>query len=721
MKILLWNTQLFPIDTALVTYHPEDESSPERGKAIMNTIGTLPMNSFDAIALLGVWDGYSSNGLLLPKTGVYQLNPTMGSVVTMKPLTVKPPPNPNDPISPTEPSKPKAGKTVEEIERDIKKIQEANGVNSPAGSIAVTKAGNGIYIETRVPILGKLVEPYQDSAGNDTGAAKGLAAVDLGNEKIMVTHLQDSTFEDETAYAYIRRKQLEQLVQQYTSYAAGDLLFGEFNIRGDNKKSPGNTEWEKLFDRTDPSSPVKSFSDAWSKYMTPPGVAANAIDQGYNAIRRKENIESRLVYTLVSDHTTNVPYHISMPLFLRHNSERYGVSVEYGKKRPHCSPSDAIVVDFRGSQYAIYDVSFDGEHGPRWLYVKDAGTYSILSKDPKFNVEIYSLKDFSTPLGVEDESDIRGTIWENVALDLLQGSPKGVVYAPSDPFLIKLSLRKRNQSYIGDQRLMILKHDGGTQGTAYFINVNKFDPTPILLPLNQPLPPTDICWLRLRTPHVLSQIEVDNRIIFDNPSGKQVEYSIQDSNQVPLKMAGTQVTLNAKLPTREKVFVTINRLGDRSITTFAVRWKCNVTFLRLDKPFILIIDDETGADWVGDDEVTFVLQGEREDAVGFFYSIDFPDADTGDSFSVVKASLLDHMKAKTDIETSIAFVNQFKVGAREDDFDDDKFYYYSIEPLPYDDASFADQTTYVKTQEIKMPIQTGQYRLTYTLSRTEQL
>jgi hypothetical protein len=746
MKILFWNTQLFPTDSAIITYHPEDESSGERALIIRDRLRAFP-EVFDTIALLGCW-GYSWVYLVFPANShVTDIGPTKGKVKLPKPilpaLKQKDPREPEDrtvlgegPRQSTPAERDAAlKKDMKDVAKDPGKVNHERQKalerqmamsNEPGKSLDVTDAGNGMYIVSKHKLSGPpKIDTFDASEGADKHAAKGVVALNtITTAGHMFLHLQDS-YASENEFENVRKSQLKQAVDVYHSAGiAGGLVFGELNVRADRDRSAGNNEWATLFANPSPDNPVKDFKDGWS-YMIPPDVNGADMDQGNNAIDRALNRESRLSYALIPDHSELVPYHIRMPTALRHGSNRYGVVVEFGPMRPHCTPSASIVVDFSSSDAFVTNVEFDADTGPRWLLVPKEGTYSIMTANPRFKVEVYSLQNLSSALSEEGPASISGSAWEGVIADMLGNHDNsGVVYESTQPFLIRLGLKQQYAQFVGSQRIVVLRHDGGTRGTAITIKPNVGNKE-LSFPAGRPLPPTDTKWLRLPAPKTIGGVAMDGTLEFTKNSGEQMKLLLD--NDVQSSVGGTEVlySLPTKCPSGEALYAQVSR-GSLGVIGFAVGWRCNVSFLRLDKPVTLSIDDETGPDWYGDDEATIWLAHEQADgyvgtssflaeADANFFEVTFPDADTGDKYDIGNnGKLHDAVKAKTGQSNSIAFVDHLTVRVFEDDFDEDLAVSHRLAALPAGENQ-------VHEKSLSLPIQSGSYSLKYTLSRMEQL
>jgi hypothetical protein len=701
MRVFFKNTQLFPIDSGHITYAPEDESSPERASQ-MKPLVSQEMKRSSLCCLMGVFDYYSRSLIYTRNASWHYIYPEGAKLMAPKPTIL--PPNPAIPSNPAKDPY-DLPKNPNEAEKQIKfELQKSS---NDAEAVSVVTASNGIMLISKLPFTQQEFEEFTATAGEDKRAAKGFVTVQMIDLPwLAFAHLQDD-YNREAEHANIREKQISQMIDSLERDGKNGIIMAELMVRGDKDRITPDGEWDLLFGKTAINSPTKGFQDCWDRYMVPPGVAPNAMDQGYTAIDRALNQEMRVAYVLLRNESY-APYHISMPLGLHDGSDRYGVSLEFGVKRPHCSPSDAIVVAFGQNLIESVSLTFDGESGPQWIYIKESGTYSIVTADIRFEWEVYALSDLSIPLVYEEEADLSESAQFAEVNERARGYVRGKVYAPSQPFLIKASLKTSHSTFSGPQTLLVVRHDGGTRGTAITIkpNAGVYQPS---FPSAKPLPPKDTLWLRAPAPKVLSDRATQNEFLVSAGASRNFKFQFEGDATLFNTSSG-DLKFSRVMPSGSISYLLVTR-PDFQHDTFSISWKSDVSYLRLDRPFFLHIDDETGADWAGDDEVTLWL---ADEAGTDFFEASFLDADTGDNFNLTNRKLLDAITALGHSSSSISFVEKVDIRVREDDFDDDNQYPFSILAMQEKEG---DQVQRV----LELPIQSGKYSLKFTLSRRERI
>ncbi|WP_406194517.1 endonuclease/exonuclease/phosphatase family protein [Kitasatospora sp. NBC_01560] len=371
-------------------------------------------------------------------------------------------------------------------------------------------ADRGYPVPAVVPAVNFL--PYQDAAGLDRFAAKGIAYARIvrapGQEyHLFLSHTQaDASASGQ--YRGTRSRQMaaaEEFIGACTGGApSGEEIFflGDLNIVGElMAEADHDGEWKSCFD-----APGRLLSDRtvdlWGRRQCtgPPGLR----DRGYSATVTYDPRQQRLDYASAATTGSLAAQHVMIDYDLAnvppghpevsYLSDHRPLRVELASPRPHSTPATALAAaagpaDFDSGRQLLAD----GQ--TMWLRFDEAGTYDFrLDQDhDRIAYEVYLDTDLSRPRRQyrQESTPRRGD--------------KYVIAAP--PFLVKVFPRART----GEARFEFHahRHQGVGPEDAIQLPYGEIVPEsfPVLQLLNQDFPATDWVdedtkWFRLDGPPV---------------------------------------------------------------------------------------------------------------------------------------------------------------------------------------------------------------------------
>ncbi|MCD5316106.1 endonuclease/exonuclease/phosphatase family protein [Kineosporia babensis] len=570
-----------------------------------------------------------------------------------------------------------------------------------------TQDDSGLMLISQLPLRDLSGPPEHDTVlerffgtvwkNVDGLAAKGFGIVqvdspDEGAEvpvTIAFTHMQAS-YDSPVEYAEVRAQQLDLIWAglkalldrdgRFEEHLERAFLIGDINISGDSQAE--GDEWEDIF-RDQGTALTRSMHDVWRGAMHPPGDTTD-YDKGYTNVDLETGVQQRLDYIVAGQErrqfvpTSVVPHHIRISQ--RNASDHFAVEAVLQRRSHHCQPSDAIrydkVRDNDGqglpTSLTPIRVTFDLPGAYQWIYVPDPGTFSLwASADTRY--EVYLRSDLSTPLehqGEVNASDLDGTAEGDV---LAQNSfdipvaiePVGRTFAPHEPFFIAATT---NHSRTGSRAVFVLEHNGATRQTAILLNPHR--------PLTLPFPETtvlgsnDTCWLRATIPSTYAGTQyVESFVLTTENVDQKTTFALLDSNTIQLnsdRSADSKRSLGVLVPGHHHVFLTVRRSAVNP-GTYQVTWPSPVSYLMLDAPLGLFVNEETGLTGAGADDIDLKLD---LDGVRIFEGR-WDDADTGERwpglYEAVAATLRQANRGPF-IYWRAGFVNDLAVTFKEVDF-----------------------------------------------------
>jgi hypothetical protein len=514
---------------------------------------------------------------------------------------------------------------------------------------------SGLMLMSKLPFLSlpsgddHWYKPFSKAAGSDARTAKGVGIVRVAGPfdptTIAFTHLQASYDAANVEHIDIRADQLAFIRSALLDMAGGDLqdyangvIVGDLNIKGDPDDTSG--EWNQVFAGT-PGTFGADFFDGWRASMHPPQDNTD-YDPGYTQRDTPTYLRNRYDYQCTR-RGANVdigldPQHLWVPFQLASEvTDHWPLLAHLHQASPHCTPSTAVAVlnlpaanaGQTGSQVWKLETDFRDEDMYTWVYIGDAGTYSVwLSAD--LEAAAFRRSDFSHALDPVDTLNLT-QLPPNVQTVVQQRGKQrfvdeGQVFAWRDPFFLRL--RGRTASISGRHPFVIVRHRGESAATAIELLPHlRTDPG---LPLGQALGTNDECWFRAARPERYGALPYDDEFRLDNPNQTQATLTLLDAAQTtqPGAASGNAPEMTVKRNGGAEIVYLVLRRGSTGDNRFLVTWVSPLTYLALDESLRLHVDDETGPDWWGADEIELAID---VDSVNVFYDV-WDDADAGEDW-----------------------------------------------------------------------------------------
>jgi hypothetical protein len=225
--------------------------------------------------------------------------------------------------------------------------------------------------------------------------------------------------------------------------------------------------------------------------------------------------------------------------------------------------------------------------------------------------------------------------------------PKGRTYATRTPFFVRL--RWKDETSTGPCPLGILEHRGESAATAIILLPNlEVDPQ---LPYGQKLGQDDVCWFRASISPKFDAKPYTSTFLLRNAASVVANLTLLDEAQdvvpgIPTPPNGPEMKTELTEPLGN-YFLTLGRSA-LTDTKFTMEWQSPLSYLRLTEPIELKIDNETGPDWPGADELRLNLGIDDEPLV----SETWDDADTGESWPDLSKKIRDAVLTKLQMLVS---------------------------------------------------------------------
>lgn len=505
-------------------------------------------------------------------------------------------------------------------------------------------------------------EPFKKAAGWDKYAAKGVGVVRVlmpfDPTTIVFTHLQasDNSANPERMEMDIREDQLRMIREVLLKLKASDnsyhaythtVITGDLNVKGDPDDTSG--EFNQVFSAA-PDTFSEDFDDGWRAVMHAPNDLTD-YDPGYTQRDTETLLPNRYDYQCVWRNPNSeyglVPHHLSTPIRLASEiTDHWALLGHLHGTNQNCSPSSAVDLlslppinpNQPVSQVWILAASFRDEDMYHWLYIKDAGTYSAWCF-PSLEVAAYRRSDFTNelePTDILSVNDLPPGIQREFT-DRAQFN-KGFIFSSREAFFLRF--RGTSSSFKGTGGYGIIRHRGESKETAIVLHPHlAIDPD---LPKGQKLGLDDKCFFRADRPHRFSEKPYEDDFVLSNPTQVNITLGLEDDYAQKLQptVAGNGVTVKmVRTGAMERVYIVLRRLNVND-TKFLMTWDSPLSFLVLDESFRLHVDDETGPDWAGADELELSVD---VDGVNV-YANSWDDADAGEDWpgliDSVKSSVL---------------------------------------------------------------------------------
>lgn len=505
-------------------------------------------------------------------------------------------------------------------------------------------------------------EVFKRGAGTDALAAKGVGIVRVAGPfdptTIAFTHLQASYDAANTENMDIRQDQFRVIRESLLKVAEDDLqryangvIAGDLNVKGDPDDTSG--EWNQVFSALAETFGA-DFDDGWRAAMHPPGDATD-YDAGYTQRDTKSLAPNRYDYQCTRRNANVdiglVPHHLFTPIRLASEvTDHWAVLGHLHRINENCTPSTAVPLlalppsapNPAGSPVWIRAANFRDEDMYHWVYIGDGGTYSVW-RLPQLEVAAFRRSDFTNELQPVDMVSVSEL---PAAVQSALGGPtartpftRGAVFASREPFFLRF--RGASPSFQGTSGYAIIRHRGESPATAIVLHPHlAVDPG---LPSPQKLGLTDECFFRADRPNRFSEKPYDDRFVLSNPAQVSVAVELRDSAQTPLDSVsgnGSELEI-VRNGSAETLFLVLRR-SSVADTNFRMRWDSPLSYLALDESFRLHVDDETGPDWLGADELDLSVD---IDGVNVFAG-SWDDADAGEDWPGLAESVKASVAAK---------------------------------------------------------------------------
>ena len=674
LRLMTFNVQMLPLAAALVSGTSDD--AVERAERVANAILNLPTaEQPDVIAFNEV---FSEDG----RDKLQEILAAWGNMVV--------------------------------------KMDDGGVLDEDSGLMLVSK----LPFQT-LPTGGPLYEHfYDDSADTDSKAAKGVGIVQVSrpaeNTTIAFTHMQAS-YTSEGQYRDVRAKQFDAIHSALSEVLGPDyddwrnvVLIGDLNVRGDANAT--TNEWAKTF-KTSGSPFQKTFYDGWRSYMHPP-TSDDEVDPGYTNIDISNGNQKRLDYQCFTQagvpSTGAVPHH--MFTRLRDQSDHFALEAVIERWSPHCCPSQAIElrdIDPYESgagdptTLRLVDVDFREIDSYQWIYVDRPATFTVYAP-PNLRVRLFLETDLSTPASIKDTlsvTDLPPAAQEG--LQELPLDPEGSTFATRRPFWFALQLDAVDP---GPATVAVFEHLGDAPERAIWLTAHVTVPSSF--PLGQPLGTDDVCWFKAKFPTTFAGTAHDETFTFINDTGENLSVTLLDTALTPLDLVeGTQSSLHLVANAaggEERLFAL--RRGSTDAAGFTCIWNSRLTYLALDKATGFYVNDESGLDAIGDDEISLDIGVDG----ATLFSDSWNSADTGERWTVLPDVLRSRLAAVLPGERRLPFAQSILLSYLEDDFAAAGWLAESIDPLASGEPDDVDRALPLPVSDT---ISDGLYTFYYSLSR----
>jgi endonuclease/exonuclease/phosphatase family metal-dependent hydrolase len=524
---------------------------------------------------------------------------------------------------------------------------------------------------------------YDDSAGKDTLASKGVGIVSInapvGKTIIAFTHLQ-AAYDSEDEYSDVRHNQFSTILHALGEVIGNNeflwgnvILLGDFNVRGDAGAT--SMEWNSVFQ--DHPLFKKFLLDGWQTYMHVPSTVG-PIDPGltnidYEKMTDGAALRQRLDYICFGRRSkfprALVPHH--MRVRLRNLSDHFALEALVQQHSQHCTPSEAV--DFRTvvpvsngpsepSSIRSQQLFFAHEGSRQWLFVDQPGTYTVASSG-NVAFELFLESDLSQT--ISEQATIPMNLfpdWMDPTVREAKTQPLGHTFACRGPFFICARAADGKKNITGT--VTLIEHHGESEATA--IRLQPHHTTPTSFPAGQPLGTEDKCWLKATMPLTFTGKARDETFEVSNLTGKEISVRLKGPMDfVPgPPTSGTHNPIRITTPAfgGETVDVIVERSSFDAVG-FTVTWNSPVGFLGLDDPLYVHIDDETGVDRLGADEPTLEMWIDDVKVLRDHWD----DADTGEVWPSLDAKIRAAVTKVLPGVSRVGFVSDIVVSFNEDD------------------------------------------------------
>jgi hypothetical protein len=589
---------------------------------------------------------------------------------------------------------------------------------------------SGLMLFSRVAFLplatgGNLLERFfSDAEGADAMSSKGVGLVQIDTPvertTIAFTHMQASYLaEDEHRAARVGQlgtihAALDELLGPFGAAWQRAIVIGDLNIRGDSAAQ--TDEWATVFDNHG-TDLTRVMYDGWRTSMHPPGDPSD-YDPGVSHLEWANGKAERLDYHLFGNESDEalVPHHMHQRI--RNSSDHTSLESVVQFVSPHCQPKTAVELRTvppsaggdAGKPSTVQVVPLELRHPGtfQWVYVDRPGTYSVWGA-ADLEIRLFAQSDLSDPLELDDTLVI-AELEPSLAAGFSDArvAPKGSTYAAPEPFFIAIRSR---QAQVGPRTLAVLEHHGESQATAIVLAPHLEIPSGF--PAGQRLGDDDRCWFKAVLPQTYAGKPHGETFRVANPGQRQCEITVLDAGLGRLESAAGQAATGDVAHTTtggETVFLTLTRAGVQD-TGFTVTWLSPVSYLMLERPLGVFINDETGTDFVGDDEIELTIT--MDDVPLFDGSWD--DADTGERWPGLAEAIAARSATKLSGTRRVGFTGDIMVSYIEVDMNAAGWQTVIVAPLSPGEKEVMERRANMPVHDA---VSDGRYTFFCSLSRT---
>jgi hypothetical protein len=479
------------------------------------------------------------------------------------------------------------------------------------------------------------------------------------------------------------------------------VIVGDLNVKADpNSDGTYRKEYNDLFVVGTPPFGT-TLVDSWRQWMPPESTGVT------------QSEPARLDYVLLtravptSDRPDTVTQH--MRVLHRGISDHAALWAHIGRTTANCTPSDAKGSTDVPVVHRMHHVSSVQERvgAMRWIRFDRPGTYSWFGDDEGgTRVDAYLARDISEPwpgyAGLVLDAAEFGVEISTMAKEF-QLEPRAHVFVvPEAPWYLSASAGDRAVDTPEHAlRFGWVEHSGTSP--ADFLGLVPFDP-PLdpILPNGQRLNNEDRLWCRVEIGRAVSGATHACTFQVYNQTQRDLRVALwRDVHGEPVEQTtGTDavLTLTLESPGGEAVFLTVDR-SDQTQTAIQVAWQHGLTYLIDDvaNPLNLQCLDETGADWLGDDEIRLTITADGVQPPLARASWD--SVDTGDPQYFAGA-----------VPQPVAFAEQLVFEVRETgDVGGDDVGKLTVAALTGQAAR--------EVKQVEVQVNSGRYRIDYVLAR----
>jgi hypothetical protein len=353
-------------------------------------------------------------------------------------------------------------------------------------------------------------------------------------------------------------------------------------------------------------------------------------------------------------------------------------------------------------------LDFVHEGSLQWVWVSEPGTYTV-NPAPDVTYELYAVDNLSDPLTRLDTvhvSELPASvqpIYKRAEVDR-----EGGTYVSRTPFFIAA---RTTNGQTGKRNVVVLEHRGDSPATA--IRLRLHDKVESGFPVGQQLGNDDTCWFKATLAPSYASTARDEVFTVRNPTGGDVKATLHDAALGSLDSTGgadPELTLTHRTKGDETVLVSLRRAADTQ-AGFAVHWFSPMSYLLLDEPLGLHVDDESGSDWNGDDEIILSVSMDGDSLLN---DVTWDDADTGERWPGLSDAIRQKIWARMPGVLRVGFVGSIGLSYVESDVNAQGFQLVDVKVLAKSEPVTKHRRT---TMHVPDVIKDGTYSFYCTLSK----